>query len=246
MVSLCPSITETLVELGRADALVGITRFCIHPAQVVKALPKVGGTKDPKIDRIVASKPDLVFVNEEENRKEDFEALRAAGIEVDATMTRTVAEVPEQLRHFGRLVDATERAEARAAELEAALGELERARAARAAPFSYAYLIWRGPWMAVGADTYVHDLLGRAGGQNVFAQAPDRYPEVELADLARRAPDVVFLPDEPFPFTDKHLPELQAALPGVRLELVGGDDLCWHGVRSLRGVHAAIELAHGL
>ena len=121
LVSLCPSITETLIDFGRADALVGITRFCIHPAEVVATVRKVGGTKDPDIEAIAALEPDLVFVNEEENRKEDFDALTAHGLTVDATMTRTVDEVPDQLRHFGRLVRAEGQAEARAVELEAGL-----------------------------------------------------------------------------------------------------------------------------
>lgn len=243
IVSLCPSITETLVDFGLAEALVGITRFCIHPADVVGTLTKVGGTKDPRIDQIVELAPDLVFVNEEENRKEDFEALVEAGLTVDATMTRTVAEVPEQLRHFGALTDRADVAAERADAVEAGLRSLEEARAGRAQPFRYAYLIWRKPWMAVGADTYVHDLLGRAGGDNVLAADEGRYPEITLEGLRARAPDVVLLPDEPFPFSDKHVPEVQAALPDARVELIGGDDCCWHGVRSIRGLALGAELA---
>lgn len=246
LVSLCPSISETIISLGRADALVGVTRFCIHPAEVIAEVRKVGGTKDPHIDRIVALKPDLVFVNEEENRREDFDALKAAGIEVDVSMTRRVCEVPDQLRHVGARIAARESAELRAAELEAELQLLEAARSERTVPFSFAYLIWRGPWMAVGADTYVADLLSSAGGHNVLADQPQRYPEVSLDKLQALKPDVVFLPDEPFPFGPKHVPEVQAALPDAQIHLVSGDDCCWHGVRSLRGARLATVFAKTL
>lgn len=246
LVSLCPSISETIISLGRADALVGVTRFCIHPAEVTAKVRKVGGTKDPQIDRIVELKPDLVFVNEEENRREDFDALQAAGIEVDVSMTRRVRQVPDQLRHVGARIQAEALAEQRAAELEAELASLEAARELRDTAFTFAYLIWRGPWMAVGADTYVADLLSSAGGLNVLADHPDRYPEVSLDKLQALKPDVVFLPDEPFPFSPKHVPEVQAALPQAQIHLVSGDDCCWHGVRSLRGARLATVFAKTL
>jgi ABC-type Fe3+-hydroxamate transport system substrate-binding protein len=242
LVSLCPSITETLIDLGLAPQLVGITRFCIHPAEVVHGLTKVGGTKDPDVERIVALEPDLVFMNEEENRREDHDAL-AARCRVVTSFPRRVEDVPAELRRCGALTGTTALAEARAAALEAGLQAL-RARPRR--PFRYAYLIWRRPWMAVGGDTYVADLLGEAGGENVFSGAVERYPTITLEALAAARPEVVLLPDEPFPFQERHLPELAEAVPGARLELVSGDDCCWHGVRSLRGVALVGALAERL
>lgn len=226
---MCPSTTETLVDLGLASSLVGVTRFCIHPAEVVRGLRKVGGTKDPDVEAIVALAPDLVLMNAEENRREDHAAL-AARLPVDVSHPRRVDEVPALLRRWGALTGTATRAEARAAEVEQALAALaEEAAAVR--PWRYLYLIWRGPWMAAGQGTYISDLLGRARGVNVVEAA--EYPVVDPAALA---PDVVLLPDEPFPFADKHRPELAALVPAANLELVSGDDTCWHGVRTLRGL----------
>lgn len=236
IVSLCPSTTETLAALGLLPSLVGVTRFCIHPAAGVEAIPKVGGTKDPDLDRILALEPDLVFLNAEENRREDYEALRArlpASTTLDVSHPRGVDEVAPLLRRVGALTGTQPLAERYAAELEASL---ERLAALPGRSFRVAYLIWRKPWMAVGPGTYVSDLLARAGGENVLSDAARPYPEIELSVLASKAPELVLLPDEPFPFTDKHLPELHDALPSARLQLVSGDDCCWHGVRSIRGV----------
>jgi ABC-type Fe3+-hydroxamate transport system substrate-binding protein len=238
IVSLCPSITETVIDLGLASDLVGITRYCIHPASVVKDIPKVGGTKNPDIAAIIEASPDLVLANREENRREDYEAL-SAHVRVDASMPTRIGEVPGELRRLGALLGCATVAEARAAELEACLAELDRCRAS----FSFAYLVWRKPWMTVSGDTYVSDLFTRAGGRNVFAGAEARYPEITLDDLAARDPDVVFLPDEPFPFTPEHAAEISGA---KRIELVSGDDCCWHGVRSIRGARWARAFTAGL
>lgn len=238
IVSLCPSITETLIDFGLADRLVGVTKFCIHPAEIVASLPKVGGTKDPDLEAIFAAAPDLVLLNEEENRREDYEAL-AARVRVETSLPKRVTDVPGELRRLGRLTGATAIAERRALELEGAIADLE---AAEKVPFTYAYLIWREPWMTVNDDTYVADLFGRAGGTNVFGDAPDRYPAFDLAALVSKAPDVVFLPDEPFPFKEKHRDELAVLGVGAS-RLVSGDDCCWHGVRSVRGVRLMQTLA---
>jgi iron complex transport system substrate-binding protein len=243
LVSLCPSTTETLFALGVGDALVGRTRFCIHPAPEVEAIASVGGTKDPDVDAIARLRPDVVFVNAEENRREDHDALvthvpRAIGA-VDVSEPRRVGEVPALLRHLGARVGRAEAGDALARALEAELAALDEA-ARGAPPFRYGYLIWRRPWMAISRDTYVADLIARAGGAPLTDDPHARYPTIELDAL--RAADVVFLPDEPFPFADKHLPELRAALPGVALERVSGDDACWHGARSIRGARWARSL----
>jgi iron complex transport system substrate-binding protein len=206
----------------------------------VKDIPKVGGTKNPDLDAIDRAAPDLVFVNAEENRKEDFERL-AVKYRVHSSMPKSVTEVPTDLRRFGELVDRREAAERRALELEAALEELEAK--ARAEPrFRYAYLIWKKPWMTVGDDTYVADLFRRAGGDNVYAAATERYPETTLEALVAHRPERVFLPDEPYPFGDPDRLDLSRSLPDARIALISGDDCCWHGVRSLRGVRLMMAL----
>jgi iron complex transport system substrate-binding protein len=239
IVSLCPSITETLIGLGLESQLVGVTRFCIHPAEVVAKLEKVGGTKTPELDRIRALAPDLIFMNEEENRREDYEAL-AADFRIDSTLPKKVREVPALLRHLGALTGTEALAEQQAQALEQSLEDL----AANPAPaFRYAYLIWREPWMAVNRDTYVADLWAQAGGIGVFDDHPDRYPIVRLAELADAAPDLLLLPDEPFPFQEKHRAELAGLLPHTAIRLVSGDDCCWHGLRTRRGVELVGRLA---
>jgi iron complex transport system substrate-binding protein len=244
IVSLCPSITETLIDLGAGDQLVGVTRFCIHPADVVKDLQKVGGTKNPDHAQIDEAAPDLIFVNAEENRKEDY-ALLSRKYRVHVSMPKSVAEVPEDIRRFGALVGKKEIAEQRAAELETALDELDALRGSKQR-FTYAYLIWKKPWMAVGGDTYVADLIGRAGGENVFADAADRYPEITLEELAVRRPALVLLPDEPYPFDSEHQREVGEIVRDARIERVSGDDCCWHGVRSIRGVHRMMDLLRSM
>ena len=234
IVSLCPSTTETLIDFGLAAQLVGVTRFCIHPADIVRGIEKVGGTKNPDLDRIRALRPDLVLFNEEENRKDDYDRLRG-DVKVDATIVRRVQDVPAHLRHLGRLTGTEAQAQARAEQVEAARARLARARTS-ATGFRYAYLIWRRPYMAVGGDTYVSDLFAEAGGKNVFEGAKDRYPEIDVAGLRAARPEVVFLSDEPFPFKPKHAAELTVEAPELRTQLIGGDDCCWHGVRTLRGL----------
>ncbi len=243
IVSLCPSITETLIDFGLQDRLVGVTRFCIHPAAVVQSIPKVGGTKNPDHAAIDAARPDLVFVNAEENRKEDYEIL-AQKFRVHVSMPKSVADVPADLRRFGELVGASEIAEQRARELESALTELGVLQKSKRR-FSYAYLIWKKPWMVVGADTYVSDLFARAGGDNVYAGAADRYPTTTIEELAAKDPELVLLPDEPYPFDASHQNELAPVLRG-RIERVSGDDCCWHGVRSIRGVQVMMDLLRSM
>ena len=242
IVSLCPSTTETLIDFGLAESLVGITKFCIHPQDVVARLERVGGTKNPKIERILALQPDLVLMNEEENRKEDHEQL-ARSVRVEVSFPKTLDEVPDHLRWLGELVETEVSAEQRARALE---HEIESLRARRdenpSASFRFAYLIWRNPWMGAGPNTYVDDLFGRAGGHNVFGADGGRYPSVELEALSRLRADVIFLPDEPFPFDRRHVPEVREACRGAEIELISGDDCCWHGVRSLRGARLAQAL----
>lgn len=232
IVSLCPSITETLIDFGLADSLVGITRYCIHPREITRRLPKMGGTKTPDLEAILAAKPDLVFMNEEENTIEAHRALENE-VPLDVTFPRRIGEVPAVLRHLGAVTGRSEIAEERARELEAALLDLEEN---RDEVFRFAYLIWREPWMAAAGDTYVSDLISRAGGENVWGAMPDRYPQITLEELRERAPEVVLLPDEPYRFKEKDRTELKRVLPDARIELVSGDDLSWHGVRSIRGV----------
>lgn len=239
VVSLCPSITESLIALGAADDLVGVTRYCIHPREVVRGLRKVGGTKNPDLAAIRALAPDLVFLNSEENRREDHDAL-ASEFEVDVSHPRAPGDVPPLLRRWGRLVGRDEAGEGRAREVEDAIAAL---RSERPPAFSYAYLIWKNPWMSVSDDTYVAGLLRAAGGENVFGRRAEPYPAVTEKEIVASRPDVLLLPDEPYRFREEHRAAWVPLLPDAEVLLVSGDDLCWHGVRTTRGLAAARDVS---
>ncbi|MBK8247570.1 MAG: ABC transporter substrate-binding protein [Gemmatimonadetes bacterium] len=247
LVSLCPSLTELVFDLGVGDAVVGRTKFCVHPQGRVEVVERVGGTKNPKVDRIIALAPDLVLMNEEENRVEDAEVLRAAGLKVHSSMPRTVAETSAMVREIAALVGAEERGNALAAVIDA-----EGARVAAATegerPIRYAYLIWWEPLMAAGGGTFIEGILAAAGGVNVFATGAERYPTVSSEALAPEAVDAVLLSSEPFPFTTRHLDALADAtkIPRRRFRLVDGELLSWHGSRTVAGLRYAGELMASL
>ena len=234
IVSLVPSTTELLCALGLADALVGVTVYCVEPRDVVRGKRRIGGEKNPDVAAIRALAPDLVVANTEENRREDVEALRAAGLEVLVTYPRTVDESLAMIRELGDATGAVAAARRLADDLAARCART-RARLAGRAPTPVFYPIWREPWMAVGGDTYIHDVLTTCGGANVFADRA-RYPSTTLDEVATLAPEVVLLPDEPFRFRRIHLRDFEdyPAMPAVRqrrLHLVDGKRFSWHGPR---------------
>ena len=235
IVSLVPSTTETLCALGLAEALGGITAYSREPAALLAGKPRIGGEKDPDLERIRALAPDLVIANVEENRAEDVARLRAWGIPVWVAYPRTVAEAIGMIRDLGRLTGTEAWAEALAAECEALRAEAE-ARTAARRPVPCFYAIWREPWMTVGRDTYIHDMLRLVGGANVFADRAERYPTVTLDEVAARRPEVILLPDEPFRFRARHRQDFAAyaEVPAVRagrILLVDGKPFSWHGPR---------------
>jgi ABC-type Fe3+-hydroxamate transport system substrate-binding protein len=240
IVSLCPSLTELVFDLGAGDSLVGRTKFCVHPAGLVEAVEKVGGTKNPKIDRIIELAPDLVLMNEEENRAEDASALVAAGLRVHSSMPRTAQDTAAMVRAIGIAVARSREAERIAADIERRADRVRRD-AVRYPPVRYACLIWREPIMTVSDDTFIAGLLALPGGQNVFGAKHGRYPTVTPEELHTADPLRVLLPDEPFPFQEKHIDELAelSRLPRDRFRLVDGELLSWHGSRTTRGIDYA-------
>ncbi len=243
IVSLCPSLTELVFDLGRGEDLVGITEYCVHPADRVGAVEKVGGTKTPDVRRIVALAPDLVLLHEEENRIEDGEALQRAGLACRVSFPKDSLETAEMVRDIGAALDARCEAERIAQDIERRTRRVREA--ARGLPkVSWAYLIWRKPWMSVNRDTFAHALLSQAGGRNVFAERPERYPTITTQDLAQARPDVVLLCTEPFPFEQEHIDELSSAagLAHERFVLADGEYLSWHGSRTPAGIDYAESL----
>ena len=248
IVSLVPSLTEALFSLGVGHRAVGITKYCAEPPEGVRTKTRVGGTKDPRCDAIVALKPDLVIANVEENRKADVEALRGAGLPVLVTHPRTVREGIRLIRDLGVVTGTTERAEGIARECEAALAEVQRHTQGRPRVRVFC-AIWRRPYMTINADTYVDDVLRTCGGDNIFCDRLERYPKVSLAEMAARRPEVVLLPDEPFPFEERHLEDFRpfGEVPAVRAGrfiLMDGKVLSWYGPRIGESLHSLTQMLH--
>lgn len=247
IVSLCPSLTELVFDLGLGADLVGITKYCVHPAEALESIEQIGGTKDPKIKRIIELAPDVVLINEEENRREDAEALGEAGICLANSFPKTSLETAAMVRDYAAVLGVQKTGEPIALDIEQRTDAVVRRAAKRKRVMSFAYLIWRKPWMSVNADTFASALLAQAGGRNVFANREDRYHTIETQELKSAAPDKIFLCTEPFPFAAKHIQELCAAtgLEIDRFVIADGEYLSWHGSRTPAGIDYAESLLWG-
>lgn len=241
IVSLVPSQTELLADLDLDEEVVGLTRFCVHPADWKTRKTIVGGTKTVNLARVAALQPDLVIANKEENVREQVDAL-AEVAPVYVTDVSTVAEALAMIRTIGALVGRTKQANELANTIESGFARLDPTRRHRVA-----YLIWRDPWMTVGGDTFISDVMAHAGLDNVYADAV-RYPTVTPDNLRARQPDVVLLSSEPFPFREPHLAEVQAMVPDATVALADGEVFSWYGSRmrhaaeSLRRLRASLSL----
>jgi ABC-type Fe3+-hydroxamate transport system substrate-binding protein len=240
VVSLVPSWTETLFAFGSVSEIVGITRFCVEPADAVAAVPKIGGTKNPDIKAIIDLQPDLVIANAEENRREDIERLRADGVAVFTTYPRTVASAVESILKLGSVVGRPAEAGAMAREIVKSVSEIETGLGAWSKlRFRVFCPVWKNPWIAFNGDTYAHDVLRMLGFNNIYATAGERYPRVTLDEALELRPDYVLLPDEPYEFDAKDVEELKPLLPPAlsrRVVLINGRDLHWYGVRMVDGL----------
>jgi len=242
LVSLVPSTTESVAAFGAGERLAGCTRYCTHPGEVLAGVARVGGTKNPDREKVMALAPDLVLGNAEENRPEDLEWL-AARVPVLVQTPRTVAEAVAALRELA--VALGDDGGAAMAAVQRAVDRLDAAVIGPdgASPRVY-YAIWRKPWMTVSADTFVHDVLRRCGATNVAADATARYPEMTPAAAVARGVDVVLLASEPWAFDAAQLRELAAAgtFGAARLLLCDGRDFSWHGTHMAIGLRRAQQL----
>ncbi len=225
IVSLVPSQTELLFDLGLDAEVLGITKFCIYPEQWFRSKTRIGGTKDVNLELVKSLEPDLIIANKEENEKVQIEALSAfAPVWVSdivnyteaLTMIRSVAQITGRLAHGQELL----------AKIEKAFEQMP----SHPLHPSAAYLIWKDPYMTVGSDTFIHNILSLAGFQNCFTGGL-RYPEITVADLQEKAPEFLFLSSEPYPFKMKHIKDLQAQLPHTKIHLVNGEMFSWYGSR---------------
>lgn len=232
IISLCPSITETLFALNLSDRIVGRTRYCIHPEELVKDVKTVGGTKRIKEDVIDELCPDLIIAEKEENPKEAIERL-AEKYPVYVTDVRTYEDGLKMIRDLGAITDKMESASDMVKEIEEKFKDLR-----HAGGLKVAYVIWQNPYMVAGVDTYIHSILEKCGFTNAFAHRPERYPEVSIEDFRTAAPDLILLSSEPFPFRKAHKKAFEQQFPNPKTMLIDGE-ICWYGVRMIK---AADEL----
>lgn len=226
IISIVPSQTELLFDLGLNDEIIGITKFCIHPADKVKFKQKVGGTKNLNINLIKDLKPDLIIGNKEENERSQVEEL----MNLFPVWMSDIADLPssiEMIRSVGELVGKSQSAKKMTAAINSGFKEVV------IAPLNLkvAYFIWRKPYIVAGQGTFIDAMLKRCGLTNVFEA--ERYPEVTSAELINLKPEVIFLSSEPYPFTQKHIEEFKTMLPNAIIKLVDGELFSWYGSRLL-------------
>ncbi len=246
VISLVPSITETLFALGAGARIVGVTDFCIHPREEVRVKPRVGGTKNISVEKILSLDPDLVIANAEENRKHHIDRLRAAGVRVFVTFPRTIDQCLKMMADVAALVEAEE---AGRQIMEAIAQAREEACSSPCEPPPRVFCpIWKDPYMSINRDTFVDSVVREAGGRNIFEDSSDRYPQVTLAEVAFRKPDLIILPTEPYHFTEEDIVDFRAlgeTVPAVRknrIHIFEGELLSWYGPRVPRALKALSAL----
>lgn len=227
IVSLVPSQSELLWDLGLQRELAGITKFCIHPKAMFNSVARIGGTKTLDFDKIRALEPDLIIGNKEENEQAQVERLMQE-FTVWMSDISTYPRALDMISGIGGLTNKQGAAAALLSEIENGFNQLKGI--FKGSP-SVLYLIWKGPYMAAGRHTFIDDMLGRIGLRNCAAQLGGRYPELAPAQISGLKPDLVFLSSEPYPFKDRHIGELQALLPQSKIILVDGEMFSWYGSR---------------
>ncbi|MGI4737011.1 MAG: ABC transporter substrate-binding protein [Janthinobacterium lividum] len=225
IVSLVPSQTELLFDLGLPAQVVGVTKFCIHPARARQSAAVIGGTKNFDFDKIAALQPDLIIGNKEENYQAGIAQL-AQHYPVWLSDISELNAALDMIRRVSFLTGARAAGEELATEIATSLAAL----VAPQPPVSAAYFIWRKPYMVAASGTFINDLLGRAGFDNVFAHL-GRYPEITPEQLVAAAPERILLSSEPYPFQAKHLAEFQQLCPRATVQVVDGELFSWYGSR---------------
>ncbi|TGE16623.1 helical backbone metal receptor [Hymenobacter elongatus] len=225
IVSLVPSQTELLFDLGLGSRVVGVTKFCIHPAEARQQATVIGGTKNFDFAKIDSLKPDLIIGNKEENYQSGIEQL-AEKHPVWLSDITTLEDSLRMIRQLGTIIGTAARAQLLADTIEASFTALQPA----PRPVSAAYFIWRKPYMVAAGGTFIDEMLQRAGFRNVFADAT-RYPDVTAAQLAAVSPEAILLSSEPYPFAEKHVAEFQALCPSATVRIVDGELFSWYGSR---------------
>ncbi len=222
IVSLVPSLTELVIDLGLKDRLVGRTRFCIHPKGLVEDIPIIGGTKNLNHKKIGQLQPDYIIANLEENRKKDVELLHN-NYNVNLTNINTIEDALGVIKELGNDFDAEKRALEIVKEITSLLSIPLQTK-----PKTVAYFIWKDPWMVAAKKTYIDSVLQHYNLQNIFSDKT-RYPEISLDELTQRSPELVLLSSEPYPFKEKHMQEIKKVCPDAEIQLINGEWFSWYG-----------------
>lgn len=238
IISLVPSQTEFLADINLETNVVGITRFCVRPSDWFYSKARVGGTKDPDVDRILALKPDLILANAEENTKETVAALE----HLHPVWVSDVNDLGSALQMMQMIGNLTWRHDT-AKDWVDRIQERFRVLSLEPTGLKVLYLIWKGPWMAAGKDTFISSMIAEAGFENVVKG--DRYPELTMEEIHRLSPDLIFLSSEPYPFSESHAHELQH-LTGIPTHCVDGEMFSWYGTRLLHSATYFAELRKSL
>ncbi len=228
IVSLVPSQTELLYDLGLGTTVTGITKFCVHPHSWFREKTKIGGTKLLKTAIIKTLQPDLIIANKEENVKEQVDEL-ARDYPVWISDVHNLQTAIEMIETIGEITGKGTKAKAINKEILDNFSQLRPARK----HIKTAYLIWRNPYMTIGGDTFINDMLNRCGFNNIFA-SHQRYPSITIEELQDAACELLLLSSEPFPFKENHIAELQQQLPSTKIVLADGEMFSWYGSRLLQ------------
>lgn len=236
IISLVPSQTELLHDLGLAEEVIGITKFCIHPQSWFKSKERAGGTKHVDLEKVFNLEPDLVLANKEENVKEQIEQIEKFA-PVYVSDVNNLDDALNMIKDIGMLTGKVEKAKGIAQSIQDAFSKLRNNINAH----KTCYLIWRNPYMTIGGDTFIHDMLSRCGLKNVYGNE-QRYPEITLQQLKERNTELILLSSEPFPFKEKHSEEIKNILPHVKIVMVDGEMFSWYGSRLIYAAQYLKEL----
>ncbi|MEZ4919801.1 MAG: helical backbone metal receptor [Saprospiraceae bacterium] len=241
IVSLVPSQTELLADLGLEQEVVGITKFCIHPAKWFKQKKRIGGTKTLHLEAIRALQPDLILGNKEENDQEQIQEL-AQEFPVWMSDIYTLTDATNMMLAIGEICGRSQQAGQLVDRLQKAFEQLDKQVKNCPAPRT-AYFIWRKPYMVAGSNTFIHHMLERGGLENIFSSSEHhRYPEVHISDLNKLAPEVILLSSEPYPFGEKHIKAFKEQCPKAHIQLVDGELFSWYGSRLLQTPDFLLDL----
>lgn len=236
IISLVPSITELLFDLGLEDQIAGVTKFCIHPKEKCKSKIIIGGTKNIHQERINEINPDLIIANKEENEKSQIELLEKS-FPVWMSDVDNFSEAIDMILKIGEITGKEKSAQEIVRDVHADFSKI----ILPARKYKVAYLIWQKPYMSVGGDTFIHSMLQNAGLENVF-ENEKRYPEISLENIVDHQTEILFLSSEPYPFKEKHKAAFEKLLPGIKIMLVDGEMFSWYGSRMMLSAKYFIQL----